>query len=456
MKKINKPALLAWMLIAALALTGCAQTQEPIPGVTQAPAAAATETAAVPVATPEIVMDKVSADAVLATVNGVGVTRARADDIAGRLVSVYAAYGMDTTSAEALANLRRMGLSTAVQMEVMLQKGEEWGVSFLNDAEMAAVTEQAHSEWESVLSTYMTSAGLPADAADAEKAAARENAEALLASMGYTEQTLIDSAAESARLEKLQAEMVKDIEVSEEEISAAYSERVAADEAAYKNDIYQYELNTVYLGKTSCYVPAGYRGVTQILLEVDSDLLAAYQTVAAQLEEQVEAAVEGGEAAAPAVTEAQLEEARAAILAAVQPTVDEIRAELSAGKSFSELIDRYNTDPGMNDADRRRDGYSVHMDSVGFDPAFVKAAFSVSEIGQVSEPAVGVYGVYLVCYVRDVPEGPVPLAQVRSELTEQALAVKENEVFNNMVSAWLAEADVAYTEAGIRYLSEQE
>ena len=69
-------------------------------------------------------------------------------------------------------------------------------------------------------------------------------------------------------------------------------------------------------------------------------------------------------------------------------------------------------------------GYNVHMDSIMWDPAFTAAAFSVDNIGDVSQPVVGSYGVHIVCYKRDVPAGAVELtdalaAQLQEELAQQ-------------------------------------
>ena len=268
----------------------------------------------------------------------------------------------------------------------------------------------------------------------------------------------------AARRELVEAEMVKDVSVTGAEIEADFAARVQAAQASYEASpldyIYTYERNVLYAGQPSYYVPEGYRGVLQILLPVDETLLKTYQTLAAQLEEQVEKVVEAAEngetveKAEQNVTQEQLEAARDAILASVQPTCDEIAAKLAGGADILELIDQYNTDPGMQDAANRAEGYSVHMDSVAYDPAFIAAAFSVDRIGELSQPTVGSFGVYLVYYLRDVPAGPAELTpQLRSQLMETLLADKENQVMTDTMERWIGDAQIETTALGDRYAS---
>ncbi|MGN0747165.1 MAG: peptidylprolyl isomerase, partial [Aristaeellaceae bacterium] len=249
-------------------------------------------------------------------------------------------------------------------------------------------------------------------------------------------------------------------------------------------------------GQTSYYQPEGYRGVTHILLQVDDELLQAYQDLSAQLEEQQEADEEaaaeetaepaGEEAAAeetaePAGEEAAAEEtaepageeaapeetaepvqrvtredvdaAYAAIIASVQPTIDEINAKLAEGVAFADLVAEYGTDPGMQSEPYKTEGYAVHLDSILWDPVFVQAAFSVENVGDIAQPVVGSYGVHIVQYTRDVPAGPVELTdEIKAELREDLLATAENEMFNTTMDAWLAAAEVTYTDEGKAFL----
>lgn len=416
---------------------------------------------------------------VMATVNGVSITRSTVENIASNLMSSYSQYGYDTTDASLVTMINQYAMDYAIQLELMSEKAVEWGFDQFTDEEKAQMEADNTTQWNSIVDQYVTNyGGLATDATDEDKAAARLNILATLESMGYTEAVLLENTMESAKYDKVQAEMVKGAEVTDEEIQAAFDEKVKSDEASYKDDVGTYEYMTQYYGQTSYYVPEGYRGVTHILLEVDDTLLSNYQTLNAKLEEQEDEAdkeAEGtGEAEAtdeaaaetvdPAattdateptatpdvpVTQEEVDAARDAIIASVQPTIDEINQKLAQGVPFADLVAEYGTDPGMQSDPAKTDGYSVHMDSVVWDPAFVTAAFTLQNIGDVSEPTVGSYGVHIVCYVRDVPSGAVELTdEIKSSLRDELISSKENDLFNAKMDEFKAASVITYTPAG--------
>lgn len=453
-------ALAALLVCGVLMLTGCASQQEtavtPVPA-TQAPAAepVSAATADVPaVAEPTAAPAAQQNDAVLATVNGKPVTRAAVDDVAGTLIATYAAWGLDTTGEDAVREIRALALDTAIQMEILDQKAVEWGTDALTDAEIADLTAQATEEWENIVVYYMQAAGVTEASTDAERAEAREKAIALLAEQGYTQETILNAALRSARVERLQAEMVKDVMVTDEDVTTAYEAHVAADQETYGANVEAYEVDTKYLGATSYYVPAGYRGVQVIVLPVDGELMENYYTLSAGIEEQVEQTSENGGTAADgaAPSQEQLDTARGEILASVQPAAAEIDAKLAAGTPFAQVAAEYSTESVLDTLRTPEGDLMIHMDSVMYDPALVEAAFSVKEIGQTSQPAVGISGVYIVCYVRDVPAGAVPLEQVRSEITEQVLETRESQVIEDTLASWVEEAEIVVTPEGEAYV----
>ena len=88
----------------------------------------------------------------------------------------------------------------------------------------------------------------------------------------------------------------------------------------------------------------------------------------------------------------------------------------------------------------------MHQDSVIWDSAFVKAAFSVENVGDVSEPVLGSYGVYIVYYLRDVPAGAVELTDdIKETLKSSLLSTKENEAFSSTMNAWRSVSTIEYT-----------
>jgi hypothetical protein len=278
-----------------------------------------------------------------------------------------------------------------------------------------------------------------------------------LEGMGYTEASYIEDSVTNAGYEKLKAHVIQGVTVSDDEVKAHFAELVAADETAYKNDAAGYEymqqMNMMYLmyGMSEYYtdlyyVPDGYRAVTHILLTPDEAVLKTYSDLAATYEEQQNTLEEGGEVTDTLVTAEEVETARAAVIANVQPKIDEINQKLNAGETFNSLIPAYSADTGMVDAEAIAEGYMVHMDSIMWDPEFVKAAFSVNEVGAVSAPVVGMYGVHLVHYDHDVAGGPVELTGDMTEvLRASLLETKQSNTFYSTIDQWVSECEVVYS-----------
>ena len=403
-----------------------------------------------------------SAEDVLVLVNGTPITRGEVENILASIQSYYSQYGYDVTSADMVPYLNQMAIETAVQTALMDQKAIDLGIE-ITEEEKAQIEAEMAEYWESVVTSYVDYyGGLTEESTEEEIAAARVNVLAMLESMGYTEAVMVESELSNAKYEKVEAEMIKGAAVADSEVQAAYDARVLEDEAAYKEDIASYEYMTQYYGETSYYTPEGYRGVTHILLEVDAALLTEYEDLQARLEEQqgeeeaaeesTEEAAEGEEAVEATeepVTQEQVDAAYAAIIASVQPTIDEINAKLAEGVTFAELIEIYGTDPGMTQEPTKTEGYSVHMDSIIWDPAFVKGAFMVENVGDIADPVVGSYGVHIIQYTRDVPAGAVELTDaLRSEIYAELLVEKENELYSQVMTQGMEESDIVYsTEA---------
>ncbi|MBR4082425.1 MAG: peptidylprolyl isomerase [Clostridia bacterium] len=448
MKKLT--LLMALLLAMCLVMSGC-QKAAPVAAPTAEPAPMSTVT---PTAEPAAeTAPAVEVAASPASVNGVEIDPMTVANIAENLMYQYAQYGYDTTDANFIASVNQYAVEYAIQMEVMMQKAAELGLDKFTDEEMAALTAEAKAEWDELVAQYVAYyGGLTEESTEADKAAATESVIAMLAAMGATEAQWLEDTVTNAVLERVEAEMVKGAEVTDEEVKAAYDEHVASDEASYKTDVAMYEYMTQYYGQPSFYMPEGYRGITHILLKVDEALLTNYQTLTAQLEEQEEAA----EAATPTdlaatptdvtpVTQEQVDAAYQAILDSVKTTTDEIYAALEAGTPFAELIAKYNTDPGMSSEPYASEGYSVHKDSIIWDPAFVQGAFSVDNVGDVAQPVVGSYGVHIVCYFRDVPSGAVEFTEeVQASLRAELLSTKENDQFNATMTAWMEAAEIVY------------
>lgn len=424
MKKLNR---LFCLVMALLMLFACAVAEEPSP------------------------------DDVMMTVNGVPVTRAAYEGYAQNITSAFAAQGYDTTDPEFIAAMQAYALQIALEYAVMDQKIVELGMS-LTEEEKSAAEEEARSEWEAVIADGMVYYGVTDESTEEERASTLITILDDLESQGYTEETYVAECITNAGYNKLIDFIVKDVNVTDDDVLSYYNDLVAQDEVAYEGNVSAYEETTYYNQMYAMcgmndyivdvyYVPHGYRAVNHILLIPDDALLTAYSDLQAAYEEQQNTLEEGGEITGEAVTEEAVENARLAIIAAVQPTIDEINQKLAEGTAFNDLIPLYCQDPGMGSAEAIAEGYNVHMDSIMWDPVFTQAAMSIEALGGVSEPVVGASGVHIVHYDHDVPGGPVELTgDMKETLHAELLDQLQNTAYNGTVSGWMNVATVEYSD----------
>lgn len=400
-----------------------------------------------------------SEDRVLATIGGQPIYQAEADAIMPSLAN----YMSDPTD-------YRYAVQFLVQQRVLNQKIKDMGFDQFSPEEEAAFASEAQSQWDEGVESYV-SYYLAEDTEEA-RAQMKQKAEEFYANEGFSLEVLAENLRQRAAIDRMSDYLVGEYEPSEEEIQATFQQYGAQYQQAYENDVMAYEYNTVYNQQPSWYVPEGYRGIIHILLKPDQAALEEYDRLRLAFEEQQneadsepadEVAVEGEEAPAQVaetspepttqpVTQAQVDAARQAVYASRQADIDDIYARLDKGEAFQDLIKAYGEDPGMTDEQALADGYSVHKESMVWDPAFIEAAFSdkMQKVGDWSEPVIGTYGVHILYYLRDLPSGLIMTEDIRQELVEFLKTVRESEAFNTAYSQWEQESNVVFNDEAIQ------
>ncbi|MBQ2951979.1 MAG: peptidylprolyl isomerase [Clostridia bacterium] len=387
---------------------------------------------------------------VLVTINGSSVTRTEYETCLTSLQDTYASYGYDVTDPTMAAILQQMALETAMQYEMLQFKIVELGLQ-LTDEELADAAQLAREDFSLQVDLIVDQYGLYglADVStEAGRAAVMVEVLSQLEAMGITEASYIAMSQTNAGYDKVYDWVVRDVSVTEEEIRAHFDALVDADRVAYANDVAAYEAMlesnryALMYGMTEYYVdlyyvPEGYRSLTHILLQADDTALANWTALNANGADPAEIAA-----------------AEAAVLASVQPSVDEINARLAAGESFASLIPEYTIDTGMMDESAIAAGYELHAQSTGWAEPFQAAAFTLTQVGEISAPVVSDFGVHIICYAADVPGGPVPYTDdVRALLSEALLSPRQSSLFEETLAAWMAEAEIAYSEEAQTLLS---
>lgn len=425
---------------------------------------------------------------VLATVNGTELTWADVAPVYDSLVSSYGNY-YDLTDSANVELFRAVAMQNKINEVIMQAKIAELGIA-LTDEEAAAAEEDAQSDWDNAISSYISQqhSDLTDESSQEDKDAANAEAVQYFNDLGYSPESLKENYKQYALYDKLEATIVQDVTVTDEEVEALYQELVESDRALYENDIAAYvdynnyvdqmAMYAMYYGTDSSmdyawYRPAGFRAVKHILLPVDAELMQTYQDLQARLEEQVESETEGDEESAAAaaateetadaeataepteepVTQEQVDEAKAAILASIAEKIDEIYAKIEEGVDFDELIAEYGvnedgtaSDPGMTSEPYKTSGYEVSSASTNYVAPFVEAAFSVDNVGDVSAPYISSYGVHIVKYIADIPAGPIEMTEAQREAKRtELLTSKQNELYTATMDQWNQEADITYT-----------
>ena len=423
---------------------------------------------------------------VLATVNGTELTWADVAPVYDSLVSSYGNY-YDLTDSANVELFRAVAMQNKINEVIMQAKIAELGIA-LTDEEAAAAEEDAQSDWDNAISSYISQqhSDLTDESSQEDKDAANAEAVQYFNDLGYSPESLKENYKQYALYDKLEATIVQDVTVTDEEVEALYQELVESDRTLYENDIAAYvdynnyvdqmAMYAMYYGTDSSmdyawYRPAGFRAVKHILLPVDTELMQTYQDLQARLEEQVESATEGDEESAAAaaaaaeetadaeataepteepVTQEQVDEAKAAILASIADKIDEIYAKIEEGVDFDELIAEYGvnedgtaSDPGMTSEPYKTSGYEVSSASTNYVAPFVEAAFSVDNVGDVSAPYISSYGVHIVKYIADIPAGPIEMTEAQREAKRtELLTSKQNELYTATMDQWNQEAVV--------------
>lgn len=396
-----------------------------------------------------------SGDTVLATVDEHKILKNQADKLIPALVAKQNIK--DATDYDTAVNI-------LVRQYVIEQKIEKMGLNKFSEEEKTAFQKDAKAKWNEAISEYV-SYNLSEDTAEARAKVAKD-AEEYYVSQGYSLEKLTENLMKNASIDKLSQQLLKAYQPSEDEIQKVFQEVGSKYQANYENNVGQYEYASAYYGEQSWYVPAGYRGILHILVKCDKKLMNDYTTLQAKYEEQLSASAQpqataSAEATAdPAVvpaapdapvTQEQVDAAHQALLDSQKDILKQIEDKLKSGTSFVDLIKEYGTDPGMTDETRLKEGYAVHRDSVIWDPNFVKGAFSdkMQKVGDVSDPVISSNGIHILYYLRDVPSGLIMTDNIKKEISDYLISLKEGEELEKAYTEWAKEFKIVFVKDAI-------
>ena len=379
--------------------------------------------------------------------------------------SYLSTYGYEI-SVEEITALMGSALQTRTRMEIAAARFD--AVHSLSEEELAQIEADAKAQYDEA---YAQALALAEGKSDAEKDAA---ARRILAEAGVDYDCVYDNLLLGEKTSRMEESLSAEITaLSQEELLAAYEDRISTDEEKYTSGAAYFELDMTDSDSLVCWRPEGFRAVKHVLLVPAEDVLAAYseadtaltegEAALEALEKELQDAKDDDSEEGPARSveelqtliaeaEATVAALEADVLAAAQAcredvksVSDEIYARYGAGESIDALIAEYGQDPGMQVEPTQTRGYCVSAESIIWNPSFRDGAMAIANVGELStEPVVSVSGVHIICYAEEIVPGPVPLEEIREALEAEVLENTRSNYADETIEAWIAETNPEY------------
>lgn len=325
-------------------------------------------------------------EAIAAIVNGERIPQTEVDAQAQYYLALCQQGGMDPSDEAVIAFVANQALTAVIDDHLITQDMTAMGAYDFTQEEQAALAERAGSSYASVVTQLAASAPDPSLSEDDLLAYGQQ----LAAQYGYTPEYFTQYYQNDLASQKYADALMAGEAIADDEVQAAYDQRVADSRDRYAQDVPAFEA-ALGTNEEVWFVPEGYRRVLQIFLRSDAEDK----------------------------------------LADTADRVAEIYARLDAGEDFAALIGIYGEDDALADAAALETGYLVHRDSVVWEDAFVAAAFApelAAPGDYAAQPLAGSDGVHILYYLGDREGGPVPLTdELREALRDTLYSQRANE-----------------------------
>ena len=405
-------------------------TEAPTAVPTEAPTAEPTEA---PAATEEPVAEEAAltlSDDVLASAYNGAVTVLKSeiqdeyDQMLSQYVAYYAQYGysVDEYDTELQASVAQetvqTKLSTAIVRHYAAQNGYE--LTEEKKTELAAQVKTALDNTREYLESYLSAYGFTGDELNAA-------VEEQMAQAGYTEETLMDSAELNDVLNFLYERATADVTVTEDEVKAAFDEKVAKQKESYASvDSF---INDYVNESEILYTPENVRLMECIF-------------VASVEGEATEDEATADEATVSEATVSEATAGEAADIASLTgyAKAKAIAAAIAGGADFEESMKAYNEDSSTEEQMLR--GYPVAENSTTYGDEFTAGAMALEHVGDVSDVIVTDYGYFILRYAKDLESGEADFETRKETETEETLTNKKNDAYSAFIDTILDEADI--------------
>ena len=349
----------------------------------------------------------------IVTVNGDAILQSELDGMISSLSARMEQYGIDATDESVAEAIRVSALQELVDDRLLTQDMTAQGCYDMTEDEESTISTVALVYWEDMLSQYEAYFTAYLGEENTADLGAADLAESYLNSSGYTLAYLENYYRNAMASGKYEQWLLKDApDITDEEVQAAYTQRVADSKAAYENDVSAFE-TALSNSQGAWYRPAGYRAILQIMMAAQGD-------------------------------------DDTAKLASVSEKTDAIFARLKQGESFASLILEYGEDANFDTESFIETGYQVHQESIIWEDAFVQASFGedMAQPGDVSQPLVFGDNVHILYYLMDVPEGAVEYTDaLASALHDDLRGEQADEKMQERLALLQEDASIVYADS---------
>ena len=328
-------------------------------------------------------------------------------------LNYYAQYGytMDEYDVDFQSAVAQEAVNSVLSLKIAERYAAEKGYALTaeKEAELAA---QASSQLDSAREYYQSYLAYYGYEGEELNTIVEEELQAA----GYTYEALYENAKLGDMLNYLFAQATADVNVTEEEVKAAFDAKVEAAKANYESvDTYISD----YINEADIlYTPENVRLVQSIYFALEDAEAEAVETE--NIEEMT------GKAKAEAVL-----------------------ALIKEGADFVETMNAYNEDAAT--AEQLLMGYPVADSSETYGDEFKNAAMALVNVGDVSEVVATDYGYFILCYAKDLEAGAVDFEARKAQETEEALAAKQDEAYSAYLDAMLTEANIEVLDTSALY-----
>lgn len=344
-------------------------------------------------------------------------------------------------------------LDGLIEYEVLKQQAEKGGYYDLTPEREEEFNKTYDEEIKSIRDSYFR----PTAESELGEGATEEEIEAKvdelfaadIEAQGFTMDELRQDYLDNAAINWMYTDIADKIELTDADVQTWYDEELAAQETAITQDPTMYDQYATY-NPPVLYVPAGFKDVKHILIafsEEASASLSSLKTEQDNLVTQMAELMRDEKTNATKIDELRKENDALVVKldelkADAKAKAEEVLQKVQAGGDFDALMEEYSDDTGsMANEEYLKNGMRVGPDNTLYVPEFTAGAMELG-VNEVSGLVETDYGYHIIKNIKDVPEGAVPLADVKEAAEEKALQKLQSEAWTKQLEEWKTDANI--------------